>query len=620
MGVACVTDEQIVAYLDGTLDAAARAALETHVDGCTDCRELLAALARDAAAPPDARAERYEIIEQLGSGGMGAVYLARDTELDRRVALKILHPRGGARVGETLIIDADRLDEPLPARGDRLRIEALALARLSHPNIVSVYDVGELDGEVFIAMELVAGDTLREWLDAQARSLHDIISMFEAAGQGLAAAHEAGVVHRDFKPENVLIGDDDQVRVSDFGLAKLINEPDHAPTGGDDGERDGAAAQASCVAGTPAYMAPELLAGGAANAASDQYSFCVALHEAVYGERPPLPTPGPLRAAQEPRPACEPRRRHVPRWLRTLIARGLSPAPRKRFGDMTALVEGLARGRRRRRRLQLGGAIAMVSIAVAGGLVWVGAHTGTNRTGTTSSPVASSPPRSKPTLAQLRPELAAAKREIEHHHAGKAIARLNRVVASLGTARTKPARLLLARSLALRCRAWRKHKDPSAAGDDGARAAALYRDILGATHKTTLRVLVRAAMAMTAARRWRDAEPLVTRALALSKRRNPVLPGKVFILMSELGRNFVETRRPAQAVEVLRNAAAYFEAHKLPFVTLHVGVYESLAHAQWAAGMHRAAIASARRALAVSTAKTPAPLLVRVRSWLAEHH
>jgi serine/threonine protein kinase len=202
------------------------------------------------------------VLDRIGAGGMGVVYAAYDPELDRRVALKLLRPD---RFGS----DADRL---------RLLREAQALARLADPHVVSVYDTGTFGDRVFVAVELVEGETLRQWLGglrAAPRSWREVLARFLPAGRGLAAAHAAGLVHRDFKPENVLLGRDGRVRVADFGLAEAAPEPG--------GKLAALPAEWGLVLGTPAYMAPEQLRGIAVDARSDQFSFCVALFEALYG-------------------------------------------------------------------------------------------------------------------------------------------------------------------------------------------------------------------------------------------------------------------------------------------------------------------------------------------------
>ncbi len=213
---------------------------------------------------------RYVILDRIGAGGMGVVYAAYDPELDRRVALKLLRTDRFAAPGHL-----------------RLLREAKALARLTHPNVVAVHDAGTFGDQVFVAMELVEGETLRQWLEAGARSWREVLDRLLAAGRGLAAAHAAGLVHRDFKPENVLLGRDGRVRVVDFGLAKALADAAEEPAAPDSGgELASPLTEWGAVLGTPAYMAPEQIRGIAADARSDQFSFCVALYEALYGERP----------------------------------------------------------------------------------------------------------------------------------------------------------------------------------------------------------------------------------------------------------------------------------------------------------------------------------------------
>jgi serine/threonine-protein kinase len=268
-------------------------------------------------APP-ARLGRFVILEPLGKGGMGSVYSAWDRQLERRVAIKILHRHDRAR---------------------SLR-EAQSLARLHHPNVVTVHDVGSADGLDFIAMELVDGASLRAWL-TQPRSWRDVVAVFRHAGRGLAAAHAAGLVHRDFKPENVLIAADGAVRVADFGLARAStdgtpgpSEPDCAP------EAVGALTRTGSLVGTPRYMAPEQLAGAGPDPRMDQYSFSVALWEAIHGSHPdPMAAPLPLRAATGRAPA----------WLRSVVKRGLAADPAARFPSMDALVAALGRDASRAR-------------------------------------------------------------------------------------------------------------------------------------------------------------------------------------------------------------------------------------------------------------------------------
>jgi eukaryotic-like serine/threonine-protein kinase len=276
--------------------------------------------------PPVAplRLGRFVILDPLGAGGMGAVYSAWDRQLERRVAIKILHGH-----------------DP-----ERFLREAQALARLSHPNVVTVYDVGAEDGQEFIAMELIEGQSLRRWLAARRRPWREVLGAFLAAGRGLAAVHDMGLVHRDFKPDNVLYARDGRVRVADFGLARAAGDTAL--------ERGGASllttpvTHAGAVAGTPGYMAPEQEAGAVPAASADVYSFCVALWEGLYGRRPGVrETTG--------RPALG----RIPGALRQAVERGLAVEPEARFASMHALLARLQATASRRRWLALAAAVAV---------------------------------------------------------------------------------------------------------------------------------------------------------------------------------------------------------------------------------------------------------------------
>src|SRR5688572_4280429 len=235
------------------------------------------------------RIDRFELRQPLGAGAMGTVWAAFDPELSREVAIKILHPRQPAPGADA------------PVDDDRLRREAQAMARLRHPNVVTVYEVGTARGVRFVVMERVDGPTLRVWLGERRRSIAAVLAVFEAAGRGLDAAHAAGLVHRDFKPDNVLVDARGVARVVDFGLARDSGEaitpprpPDvaaavtgtasTAPQFGAGAPAFTASTRSVAVAGTLPYMAPELLRGEPATPLSDQYAFCVALYEAIYGE------------------------------------------------------------------------------------------------------------------------------------------------------------------------------------------------------------------------------------------------------------------------------------------------------------------------------------------------
>ena len=298
------------------------------------------------------RIGRFDVLRRLGAGGMGVVYSAFDDELDRKVAIKLVL---ADRTGGT----------------QRLRREAQAIAKLSHPNVAVVYEVGEHRGQVFIAMEFVRGVTLRQWLDAETRSWPEIRDVFIQAGEGLAAAHAADLVHRDFKPDNVMVGDDGRVRVLDFGLAAVTGE---APPAGASAESSPVSTRLTAtgaLVGTPAYMAPEQLAGGRSAPRSDQFSFCVCLWEALMQRRPfDGDTVEGLAAAvcDGPRPAI-PDTPGLPATVGQAIVRGLSVDPDDRFDNMRQLLAAVSvdpAARRRRASLALGGAGLVVVASAAG--------------------------------------------------------------------------------------------------------------------------------------------------------------------------------------------------------------------------------------------------------------
>jgi tetratricopeptide (TPR) repeat protein len=303
-----------------------------------------------ARLPGDA-VDRFTVLEPLGEGGMGVVVAAYDPSLDRKVAIKLLHPEGISTSSEK----------------GRLRLvrEAQAMARLSHPNVITVYEVGTVGDEVFIAMELVEGETLAQWLGREPRPWREVVRVFVQAGRGLAAAHRAGLVHRDFKPENVLVAEDGTVRVTDFGLAGLSAE---SPSPAAAGVLTVPLTSTGGVLGTPAYMAPEQYQGLEADARADQFSFCVALYEGLHRARPfGGSTPAEIAEAIAAR-RIAPASSEVPRWLRAVVKRGLEPDPRDRWRSMNALLDALARdpGVAWRRRLVRGAAAAgLAAIALA---------------------------------------------------------------------------------------------------------------------------------------------------------------------------------------------------------------------------------------------------------------
>ncbi len=308
------------------------------------------------AMPP--RVGRYEICEVLGTGAMGVVYRARDPRLDRVVAIKLV-----------------RHSSASSSSGIRLLREAQAMARLRHPNVVPIFDVGPVGGTVFLAMPLLDGGTLRSWLRDRPRSFDAILDRFVAAGRGLAAAHAAGLVHRDFKPDNVLLGTDGEVHVGDFGLARLADD-EPAPEAGADMLAAEGLTQTGAVLGTPPYMAPEQLRGLPIDARADQFSFCVALWEALYNERPfPSPRPGTKQpqharlAAIAIGPVRPPASAGCPAWIAAVLTRGLAADPDQRWPSMQALLDATAGHRAARRwpRWLAAGvlAVGLLSVAVA---------------------------------------------------------------------------------------------------------------------------------------------------------------------------------------------------------------------------------------------------------------
>ncbi|MGC4119627.1 MAG: protein kinase [Myxococcales bacterium] len=312
------SNDELLAFAAGRAGPASPA-IEAHLDTCRQCRQVLAAAATGSALPAPARLPpsgesvgRYRVRRALGAGAMGVVLEAEDPVLQRLVALKLVRVEGE---------EAHAL------------AEARLLARLTHPNVVSVFDVGTWSGYLFLAMELATGGTLRDWL-REPRALPLKVSLLLQVGEALAAAHRIGIVHRDVKPDNVLVGVDGRARLADFGVARL------APVSGE---------LRTSRAGTPAYMAPELFGEVAPDAASDQYSFCVTCFEAFTGSRPYAST-----SADSPvtaQVAVELRDRGVPADVAAAVARGLSADPRLRWGSVDELLESFRPKRRSRRRV-----------------------------------------------------------------------------------------------------------------------------------------------------------------------------------------------------------------------------------------------------------------------------
>ncbi|MEZ4365689.1 MAG: protein kinase [Kofleriaceae bacterium] len=382
MAAVCLDDNVAAEFVSGSLTGAAQTKVESHLAGCRDCRALVAALAADdggdsdlATAPrPGAaavgpggghalgdRIGRYLVIGRLGAGGMGVVFSAYDPQLDRRVAIKLLHTGTGIATSEGRA---------------RLVREAKAIAQLSHPNVVAVYDVGAAGranpDDLYIAMELVEGDTLTHWLRRWPRSWREILEVMLQAGRGLAAAHAVGLLHRDFKPDNVLVGADGRVRVGDFGLARSLVGPEPTLDGGARLASAVPSLHASLTAtgtvlGTPRFMAPEQLRGLDTDPRSDQFSFCVALYDALYG-RHPLPGESAVKMAEEgARALPPPEGTKVPASIGRAILRGLEPQPSARHPSMLALLAELAPAPARPRRVaaMVGGALVIAGAAAA---------------------------------------------------------------------------------------------------------------------------------------------------------------------------------------------------------------------------------------------------------------
>ncbi|MEZ4448683.1 MAG: serine/threonine-protein kinase [Nannocystaceae bacterium] len=325
------------------------------------------------------RIGRYIVQGHLGSGGMGSVYRAYDSKLRRTVAIKLLH-RGVEK------------PQSRERRRRRLLREAQGLARISHKHVVQVHDVDTHGDQLFLVMDYVEGQTLKQWLDEGRRPWREVVEIFRQAGEGLAAAHAAGLIHRDFKPSNVLLGPEAQAKVIDFGLVRVdelttsgsgedstFSSHDEHDGLGEHGEGEGEGGEADldltapgAVIGTLAYIAPEVFAGRPADARSDIFSFCVALFEALYGLRPFQAESRDLLICQiiDGRVQPAPSGRRVPRWLHRVCLRGLETDPARRFPSMNALLAELSPRSRIRRRLipMAAGLLAatVASVAIAG--------------------------------------------------------------------------------------------------------------------------------------------------------------------------------------------------------------------------------------------------------------
>ncbi|MEO8843878.1 MAG: protein kinase [Kofleriaceae bacterium] len=369
--VECLDDNVASEFVSGTMPASAITKVEHHLAGCRDCRALVAALAGADDIDSNARTHRHErevltesqagklpvlaigdrvgrylVLSTLGAGGMGQVFAAYDPQLDRKIALKVLRANLGANAKE--------------ARA-RLKREAQAIAQLNHPNVVGVYDVGTTGEteDVYIAMEFVEGDTLTTWLKRWPRTWREILEVYHQAARGLMAAHSVGLLHRDFKPDNVLVGGDGRVRVTDFGLARSlfgIDDSGRGPTDVVQPRPDGSPLHVDLTAtgtvlGTPRYMPPEQLLGPNIDARSDQFSFCVALYEALYGKHPLEGSTSVSMLEHGVAALPPPEGTRVPSSVARAVMRGLGKDRTQRWPTMAALVSELtppvqhARGR-----------------------------------------------------------------------------------------------------------------------------------------------------------------------------------------------------------------------------------------------------------------------------------
>ena len=365
--VAHPDDTTIALFVERRLEDRQLTELKHHIDSCDSCRAIVGELARSdkvlaegstlGAAAPETRDDlragdrigRYVVQDLVGAGAMGAVYVALDSDLDRKVAIKILH-RGAA------------------ASHARMLREAQALARVADRGVVAVHDVGTHGDRIYIAMEFVTGGTFKTWVRDAPRTPRAIVTVAVAAARGLAAAHDVGLVHRDVKPDNILVDAHGVARIGDFGLAAGVGEPGSAVGGS--GTFATELTASGMLVGTPAYMAPEQLAKGAATQRSDQFSFAVTVYEALFGRRPFVgDTLDEIRRAMTA-PVSFHDNTRVPAHVRKALVRALAIDPERRFPSMRAFTDALDfEPRRRRLYIAVGGAAGIAaliaSVAVA---------------------------------------------------------------------------------------------------------------------------------------------------------------------------------------------------------------------------------------------------------------
>jgi len=358
----CPSDEIFTRLVEGLLPEDETRALEAHCDGCLTCARLLAELAR--AISPSGGAggggllgDRYRLLEPLGAGGMGVVYAAFDTKLSRKVAVKRLRETG--------------LGTPAEKRRGRFMREAQLLASLSHPNVLTVHDVGGADRELYVVMELVDGAPVSRWLSEARPDWRKIIDVFLQAGRGLVAAHQLGIVHRDIKPDNILVAKNGRVLVGDFGLAGLagnltpVADPSPSPPS------PGSLTQTGTVLGTPAYMSPEQHDGKPGDALSDQFSFAVSLYESLHGRRPFAGRSASEIAAATRSGQLAPGGDGVPRAIDRVLSTALQPDPGRRYASTEDLLAALERAHEQRPvAAWVTGVVVLLAAGAVGARVW----------------------------------------------------------------------------------------------------------------------------------------------------------------------------------------------------------------------------------------------------------
>jgi serine/threonine protein kinase len=351
--IRCPTEDTLALFGEQKLSSGEHARIEAHLETCEDC-DLAAAMLRGSHVSslhfasateasleafvrrtrlareltPGTELDRFRLLRRMGMGAMGVVFAAHDPELDRNVALKVL------------------LDDDASGDKGRLVREARSMAKLTHPNVVAAYQIGVANGRVFLAMELVEGSTLREWLVTRPAEA-DVVRIFRLVAHAVDAGHRAGIIHRDLKPQNILVTGDGQPKVTDFGLA----------------EASLTSAVHTSPVGTPAYMAPEVLNGRRGGPAADQFALAVCLHEALCGKRPyeAMSLEG-LRAMVNEHATID---RSISGRLRAVLVRALDPDPERRFPSAAAFGDALVAPARSRFGVGLGVIAAMGALALA---------------------------------------------------------------------------------------------------------------------------------------------------------------------------------------------------------------------------------------------------------------